>query len=160
MIKNLTEVYDCSGKHRLITLKEAARHLRMHPVSVRRLVSQGMLKPKYRVGKTVLLLKNDLGERRLWGKKRLPEPPPWIKNDVTASVSIKKRNQDKALRWKKIKDFSWADIPLIQERLARKYRDVSFKIRIECFDGSSWELNYNPAKKALWRTWKGSLWLT
>ena len=159
MIRNLTKVYDCSGKHSLITLKEAARYLRMHPVSVRRLVSRGILKPKYRIGKTVLLLQKDLGERKLWGKKHLPEPPPWIKNDLAASISIKKRGRSQAGEWRKIKDFSWADIPLIQEGIARKYPNASFKIRIECFDDSRWELNYRPGKKALWKAWKGSVWL-
>ncbi|MHB2026599.1 MAG: helix-turn-helix domain-containing protein [Elusimicrobiota bacterium] len=161
MIENLLSVYDPALAKKLMTMKKAAEYLGIHPVSVRRLVSRGIVKPRYRVGRTVLLLQDDLDVYKLRGAKVLPNPPPWIERQLEASLSLK-MGSGRTRAFKKLNGFAWEGIPFVRERIIKKHGDVPFEIRVDCFDESSWKITYAPKKKGQSRMvkfWKRDAWL-
>jgi len=160
MIKNLPSLFDPALAKKLMTMKKAAEYLDIHPVSVRRLVSRGIIKPRYRVGRTVLLFQDDLDRYKLRGAKVLPNPPPWIESQLEASISV--RGDKPSRLFKKLNVFSWDEIPFVRNRIAKKHGDVPFEIRVESFDESSWTIRYSPKKlkpSKMVRFWKGQPWL-
>jgi|CXWL01.1.fsa_nt_gi excisionase family DNA binding protein len=161
MTQNLPSVFDPALAKKLMTMKAAAEYLGIHPVSVRRLVSRGIVKPRYRVGRTVLLLQDDLDVYKIRGAKVLPNPPPWVERQLEASISLK-MGPGRSPASKKLIDFAWDGIPFVRDRILKKHGDVPFEIRVDCFDESSWRIIYAPKKKShsrMVKFWKGEAWL-
>ncbi len=152
-----TILFDRSANE-LLTMKDAAKYLDMHLMSIRRLVAWGRLQPRMRVGKTAMLAVEDLDHYRAAGSTSLSNPPPWVVNHLEATVIVKR--PAKAQVRKKLRKFTWEKIPFVKRQIIKDYGNVPFDIQVECFDNSRFKLSYAPSKtRSLWKRWAGENWL-
>lgn len=146
-------LYDPITGETLLTAEEAAGYLNYHRVSIRRLVSQDVLKPYKRAGNTLLFLKAHLDRFKLtnaWAARKAsverppvtPDEPP---SNLEATVLL-----DLGLGtmfghvYKTIKNFTWDQIPLMRAEANSKHGDIPLKIEIKSPDGGLWIVSYEP----------------
>lgn len=146
-------LYDPTTGETLLTAEEAAGYLNYHRVSIRRLVSQDMLKPYKRAGNTLLFLKADLDRFKLtnaWAARKAsverpqitPQEPPLnleatVKLDLGLGSIFRKPLEP-------IKNFNWDQIPLIRAEVDSKHGNIPFEIEIKSPDGGLWTVSYDP----------------
>lgn len=150
---NLEHLYDPVTGEKLLTAEEAAVYLNYHRVSIRRLVSQGALKPYKRAGNALLFLKADLDRLKLtsaWAARKASierppvtpqEPPSNLEATVMVDLAFGPMFRHAE---EQIQNFTWDQIPLIRAKVNSKYGDRSFEIKIESPDGSLWTVGYEP----------------
>ncbi|MBI4524055.1 MAG: helix-turn-helix domain-containing protein [Deltaproteobacteria bacterium] len=146
-------LYDPITGEKLLTAEEAAVYLDYHRVSIRRLVSQGVLRPYKRAGNTLLFLKADLDRFKLtnaWAARKAsveippvaPQKPP---SNLEAAVKLDLGLGPifgKALE--PIKNFTWDQIPLIRAEVDSKHGNIPFEVEIKSPDGGLWIVSYEP----------------
>jgi hypothetical protein len=138
----------------LLSSLKAASFLNYNPVSFRRLVSQGKLEPRGRIGHYLVFAKEDLQHFRLtnvWAKKKLTPAlavaetalaisPKHKTPYATVSVESRTGNMD----FEKIKNFDWAHVPGITKRVQDKFADSEFKIAVEMPTGAEYVVHFSP----------------
>ncbi|MBI3298288.1 MAG: helix-turn-helix domain-containing protein [Elusimicrobia bacterium] len=137
----------------LLTAGEAAHYLNYHPVSVRRLVGQGDLRPYKTVGRAHLFMREELdrfryGSARAKGKagvEPLQAPPatPSMSPELKAVVTVMVKGRARV--HKRLKAFHWEDIPALRAQVDSRYGRTTFCITIELPDGSGCELRFHPS---------------
>jgi excisionase family DNA binding protein len=92
--KNRVGITDTDSGTKLLSSAEAAEYLGYHPVSIRRLVSRGDLRPHTKVGKSLLFLRAELDVFRMGNA--------WARNKIT----------DKEIRESESMEISHMDAPI------------------------------------------------
>lgn len=146
-------VYDEESGAKLFSAEEAARYLKYHPVSFRRLVSRGDIHPHTKVGIALLFLREELDRFKYespWASKKarvrfIPNPPPMptTKKDMMAVVTVEVERRNRL--FKRLSAFHWDEIPAIRAAVDRRFGKVPFHITIESPDGCGFELNFHPS---------------
>ncbi len=129
-------MFDPDSGAMLLTAEEAARYLHYHPVSIRRLVLKGRLRPNYRVGRALLFLRDELDRFKRGGAALVPESAP--QGTMRATVSLRRKGKESVLS--RLETFRWEDVPGIRA----KHGDAPFLISVESPDGSGYELSFHP----------------
>jgi hypothetical protein len=136
----------------LLTAEESARYLHYHPVSIRRLVVKGQLRPCYRVGRALLFLQEELdrfkrtsaaavtkGDAKPVRGLAATAPPP---EGLRAVVVV--RAQGRETVFSRPQAFRWDDVPAIRAKVRSKHGDAAFFIAVAAPDGSGFELAFHP----------------
>ncbi|MDD5657829.1 MAG: helix-turn-helix domain-containing protein [Elusimicrobia bacterium] len=136
----------------LMTAEESARYLHYHPVSIRRLVVKGGLRPSYRVGRALLFLRDELDrfKRTSAAAAKKGAAHPVAALAATASLAegmgavVVVRVQGRETVFSRPQAFRWDDVPAIRAKVRAKHGDASFFIAIAAPDGSGFELAFHP----------------
>lgn len=135
-------MFDPDSGAMLLTAEEAARYLHYHPVSIRRLVLKGRLRPNYRVGRALLFLRDELDRFKRGGAPLAPGSTP--QGTMRATVSLRHKGKESVLN--RLETFRLEDVPGIRAQIRAKHGDVPFLISAESPDGSSYELSFHPPR--------------
>jgi hypothetical protein len=146
-----SNVYLSEEGDELLSAREAARSLGYHPVSFRRLVSRGTIRPHSRVGFASLYSRDDIERFRRsspWAAKKqggfhLPNPPePLRSGEAEGMVIVKKGRRVEIFR--RLRPFRWRSVPAIQAQVKRKFGTKPFRIVVGLPDGGRYEINFLP----------------
>lgn len=173
--KSLGTLADPESGAKLLSAAQAARYLDYHPVSIRRLVVRGDLKPHSKVGHAFLFQREELDRFKYsnaWASKKagitfLPNPPPMPTTGraLRAVVTVTKGRKEKL--YKRLNVFHWEDIPSLRSQVDSKFGKVRFTITVQLPDGCGFELKFLPSlleasqyeKLGIKRRGKGEAWL-
>lgn len=144
-------LYDAKNGDNLLNVARAAAYLDYNPISLYRLVRQGVLKPR-RVGKTLLFSRTDLDRYKLenaWaarkaGIKASAEPIEKAPSDLEAEISVDFPGGILARTVDSFKGFSWEKVPLIRAQVDSRHGNIPFDITVKGPDGATWTVRYEP----------------
>lgn len=137
----------------LLTAGEAAHYLNYHPVSIRRLVSLGDLRPYKKVGRALLFMREEVERFKYaspWARGKAgveprtgPAPLPSTRQSLRAVVTVTAGGRARV--FKRLKAFGWQDIPALRAQVDARHGRVPFCITVELPDGSGCELRFHPS---------------
>ncbi|MCX5797758.1 MAG: helix-turn-helix domain-containing protein [Elusimicrobia bacterium] len=141
----------------LLTAEESARYLHYHPVSIRRLVGKGHLRPSYRVGRALLFLREELDRFKRTSAaasmKGDAKPVPALAAAAPLPEGLRAvvvvRVQGRETVFSRPQAFRWDDVPAIRAEVRSKHGDASFFIAIAAPDGSGFELSFHSEQRRL-----------
>ncbi|MEA3306928.1 MAG: helix-turn-helix domain-containing protein [Elusimicrobiota bacterium] len=147
--KRKEEFFDTETGLKMFTVAEAAKYLKYHPASIRRLVVRGELKPHSRAGNMLLFLGKELEKFKYsneWALKKskarfLPNPPPKPSSEKTMSAVVVVLVKDKKRLFKRLKTFQWKDVPSIISLVYKKYGNIHFDISVRYPDGTAFDIS-------------------
>ncbi len=169
------KLYFSENGEELFNARAAARYLKYHPVSFRRLVSRGEIRPYSRVGFASLYRVEDLDRFRRsspWAAKKkggfhLPNPPEESPRERKAKAVVKLKRGRRDMVFRRLLPFRWNMVPAIRTQIERKFGPTPFQISVEMPDGGRFNVSFrppaqNPKRRSGLKTRKkhGEIWLT
>lgn len=146
--KPQVSVHDRATGGELLTIQQVADYLHYHPVSIRRLVSQGGLRPYSVSGKAHVFRKVDIERFRYsspWASRKskikyFPNPPLPEHSPQQMKAVVVLGTKERVV--KELRAFQWKEIPLIRAKVEHEFGGEPFTIAVQGPDGSGWEVSF------------------
>ena len=147
-----SNVYLSEGGDQLLGAPASARYLGYHPVSFRRLVSRGEIRPHGRVGFALLFSRAELDRfkrsspwaARKGGSRHLPNPPGRLGAEGAARAVVTVNKGRRSVLFKRLRPFRWGAVAALRQQLERKFGETPFRIVVHQPDGGRFEIDYRP----------------